>query len=137
MRSGDATVTDALTLPWTTEEHVRRIAGLADEPAWLLADRLEGLARAAELPIESNQLFTSYVDLRAAKLAEIEPYLETGDAAEVSDAIPAGASGFLEVREDRVVGRALAPGLRESGVIVDSFANVLRDRPDLLQRFLP
>jgi Fe-S cluster assembly scaffold protein SufB len=35
------------------------------------------------------------------------------------------------------VGRALSPAAREAGVIVDSFANVLRADPKLLERFLP
>jgi len=130
-------VSDVLTLPWTTEDRARRIGGSAAEPAWLIADRLAAIEIAGSLPIESNSLFTSYVDLRAAKLAEIEPYLETGDATEVSDGLPGGAAGLLEVRGDRVVARGMTAPLREAGVIVDTFANVLRSRPELLQRFLP
>ncbi len=132
-----AEVSDVLTLPWTTEEHARRIAIGAGEPSWLLADRLDGLGLAASLPIESNMLFTSYVDLRAAaRLADLEPYVQTGDATAISAELPPGAAGLLQVQEDRVVARALAPRLREAGVIVDTFAEVLRSRPVLLERYL-
>jgi Fe-S cluster assembly scaffold protein SufB len=130
-------VSDALTLDWTTEATVREISQSAGEPDWLLRDRLEAVTLANSLPIETNQLFTSYIDLRAARFGEIAPYLATGDAAEVSDALPEGAAGLLEVREDRVVGRALTDKARTAGVIVDSFANVLRSQPALLERFLP
>src|SRR4051812_50140506 len=72
------------------------------------AARHDALERALALPIESNQLFKTYVDLRSAKLTEIEPYLETGDAAKVSTVLPEGAAGLLEITEDRVVARALS-----------------------------
>ena len=38
------------------------------EPAWLGADRRAALARFEALPIESNMLYTTYVDLRTAVL---------------------------------------------------------------------
>jgi Fe-S cluster assembly scaffold protein SufB len=132
-----AAMTDALTLSWTTEQHARTISNAAGEPGWLLEDRLDGIRRAEGLPLEANQLFVSYVDLRAAKLTDVDPYRESGDAADVSAEVPGGAAGLLEIREDRVVGRALSPAAREAGVIVDSFANVLRADPKLLERFLP
>ena len=40
------------------------------EPAWLADDRRAALGRYRELPLESNRLYTPYVDLRPADLAD-------------------------------------------------------------------
>ena len=47
--------------------------------------------------------------------------------------MPEGAAAFIEVAEDRVVARGLSEEARAAGVVVDTFANVLRDRPELLK----
>jgi Fe-S cluster assembly scaffold protein SufB len=125
-------MTDALKLPFAGEAIVRGLSASTNEPQWLLHDRLAGLAAYLDLPIETNNLFTLYVDLRQARFAEIEPYTETGDAPQVSDTTPEGASALIEVAEDRVVARGLSPQARDAGVIVDTFANILKTRPQLL-----
>ena len=124
---------DALKLPFAGEEIVRRVSAGNSDPDWLLADRLAGLAAYTELPIETNPLFTLYVDLRAARWAELDPYLETGDAAYVSEVVPEGAAALIEIAEDRVVARGLSAEAREAGVVLDTFANVMRDRPQLVK----
>jgi Fe-S cluster assembly scaffold protein SufB len=127
---------DSLKLPFAGEEVIDSLSAASREPGWLRADRLAGLARYNELPIETNSLFTLYVDLRNARFAEIEPYTDTGDAAKVSDVVPQGAAAIIEVAEDSVVARGLSDEARAGGVIVDTFANVLRDKPQLLQPLL-
>ncbi len=124
---------DALKLPFAGKDVVRGIASAAKEPAWLRDDRLTALAAYNELPLEGNQLFTLYVDLRGARWTDIAPYQETGDAAQVSDVVPEGAAALIEVAEDRVVARGMTETARAAGVIVDTFANVLRDQPQLLR----
>jgi Fe-S cluster assembly scaffold protein SufB len=126
-------MTDALKLPFAGEEIVRRLSADLEEPKWLLEDRLDAFRRYLELPIETNSLFTLYIDLRAARWAEIEPYRETGDAPQVSDVVPEGAAALIEVAEDRVVARAVSKEARAAGVVIDTFRNVLRDRPQLLR----
>src|SRR3989304_6976947 len=106
---------EALKLPFAGEDVVRGISNAANEPAWLRDDRLTALAAYNDLPLEGNQLFTLYVDLRAARWADIAPYQETGDAPEVSDIVPEGAAALIEVAEDRVVARAPAGAAREGG----------------------
>ena len=64
------------TLPFAGEDIVRTISADLEEPEWLLEDRLAALELYNELPVESNKLFTLYVDLRAAKFAEIQPYAD-------------------------------------------------------------
>lgn len=124
-------MSDALTLPFASEETLGRIAKAANEPEWLTAERHDALRRAAALPVEGNPLFTLYVDLRAAKLAQIQPIVETGDAPHVSDVVPDGAAGVLAIDDGRVVARALSPDAQRAGVVLDTFENVLRDRPGL------
>jgi len=123
---------DTLKIPFAGEEIVRGLVTAGNEPDWLLNERLSGLANYLGLPVEANNLFTLYVDLRAAKWAEIEPYLETGDSAQLSAVVPEGAAALIEIAEDRVVARGLSDEARAAGVVVDTFANVLRDRPQLL-----
>jgi len=126
-------MTDALKLPFASEEIVRRISAELKEPDWLLEDRLDAYRAYADLPIETNNLFTLYVDLRAARWAEIDTYRETGDAPTVSEVVPEGAAALIEVAEDRVVARAVSEQARAAGVVIDTFGNVLRERPEVLR----
>ena len=48
--------------------------------------------------------------------------------------LPAGASAFLHIREGAVVGRALSAEARAAGVVVDTFADVLREPPGAARR---
>jgi Fe-S cluster assembly scaffold protein SufB len=126
-------VTDALKLSFAGEGIARRLAQTLEEPNWLLEERLDAFRRYAELPAETNPLFTIYLDLRSARFAEIEPYPATTEASEVSETVPEGAAALLQFDENRLVARALSREARDAGVVVDTFANVLRDRPQLLR----
>jgi Fe-S cluster assembly scaffold protein SufB len=57
-----------------------RLASERGESDWLLADRLAAAEAFAALPIEANQLYTPYIDLRAASLEDAEPYVLDGPA---------------------------------------------------------
>ena len=129
-------MTDALKLAFAGEEIARHLAATFEEPDWLLEERLDAYRRYAELPPETNQLFTTYLDLRAARFAEIEPYKVTGDTTDPSSRPPPGSEALLHVEEDRIVARALSEEARAAGVIVDTFANVLRHSPELLRSLI-
>jgi Fe-S cluster assembly scaffold protein SufB len=129
-------VAPQLNLPFAGEKIVRKVSTALEEPQWLLDDRLAALALFNELPIETNNLFTLYVDLRQARFDEIETYVETGDAATVAETLPEGAAAFIEIAEDRVVARGLSAEARDAGVVLDTFANVLKTRPELLKSAL-
>ena len=122
---------DALKLRFADEATVNRIADIYAEPDWMRADRHAALKLFHDLPLEGNPLFTLYVDLRAAKLDEIEPYLETGDAPEVADVVPEGAAALIEIADDRVVARSLSPAAAKAGVVVDTVTHALAADPDL------
>ena len=84
----------------------------AEEPDWLGADRRAALALFNDLPTETNQLYTPYIDLRAADLDTVHAYGPTEDApgSEVDASWPAGVtvSPLRDwVREDPVVARRL------------------------------
>ena len=53
----------------------------AEEPAWSGDDRRAALGRYRELPVESNRLYTTYVDLRAAALEDVLPAYRAAIAA--------------------------------------------------------
>ncbi len=123
-----------LTITFADEETVRERVAAAGEPDWLLADRLTALARAADLPVETNRLYTLYVDLRNADLASVRPYLAPaatvapgGDAAA---GLPDGADGLIELREDAVPVCVLSDAARAAGVRLEPLAALARRDAD-------
>jgi Fe-S cluster assembly scaffold protein SufB len=50
------------------------------EPDWLRAERIAAWHAYEALPVEANQLYTPYIDLRAATLDEARPYVLDGPA---------------------------------------------------------
>jgi Fe-S cluster assembly scaffold protein SufB len=48
------------------------------EPGWLREERLAAAQAFEALPVEGNQLYTPYVDLRAASLDDVQPYVLDG-----------------------------------------------------------
>ncbi|MCJ7710126.1 MAG: SufD family Fe-S cluster assembly protein, partial [Chloroflexi bacterium] len=106
-------------LPFTFVDRglVETIAAERAEPAWLLDDRVAALELFEALPVESSQLYTPYVDLRAASLDEAVPYGRTANAAaSTSDGLPDGVAGLMELREDEVAVAALSGAARAAGV---------------------
>lgn len=129
-----------LTLAVPAEAHVRARSLAAAEPAWLLEDRLAALGRFAELPIESNQLYTTYIDLRSARLAEVLPYEAPATAVEAGGdhpaMLPAGADGLIEITEDRLPTLVLSDEARAAGVVLETLGATLRRDPSALRGLL-
>ena len=128
-----------LTLSFVDEATVRDIAAAASDPEWLLADRLAGLRGFEDLPIESNRLYTPYVDLRNAHLSAVRPY-PTGGVRGVGAAgagkLPEGAAAYAEFAEDRLAALVLSPEARQAGVIVETLASLGARDPELLRSLL-
>src|SRR5258706_14817703 len=53
------------------------LAAERGEPAWLRAERVAALDAFEAMPVETNQLYTPYVDLRGAVLDDARPYVPT------------------------------------------------------------
>jgi Fe-S cluster assembly scaffold protein SufB len=96
-----------------------------DEPAWLREERRAAADSFARLPVESSELYTSYVDFRGADLFGVRPYLRTEAVPAEAGAVPEGTDGVIELREDAVVRLALAPGLAERGVALETLGAAL------------
>ena len=127
-----------LTLEFVDEATVRSTAAAAANPDWLLADRLAGLAAFDALPMETNPLYTTYVDLRNARLGSARPY--SGAAAVAPGAgkaaLPEGAAAFAEITENRVTALVLSPEAREAGVILETLADLRNRDPELFRSLL-
>jgi len=128
-----------LTLSFVDEATVRGVAAAGGDAEWLLADRLAGLAAFAALPIETNALYTTYVDLRNARLADVRPY--TGPAVVAAGAakaalLPEGAAAYAEITENRVTALVLSPAAREAGVVLETLDGLRARDPELLRQLL-
>ena len=127
-----------LTLGFVDETTVRGVAAAAADPDWLLADRLAGLHGFEALPIESNQLYTPYVDLRNAHLSAVRPYpAGTSGVARAGKAkLPEGAAAYAEFAEDRLAALVLSPEARDAGVLLETLASLGARDPELLRSLL-
>jgi Fe-S cluster assembly scaffold protein SufB len=128
-----------LTLSFVDEATVRRTARAGGDPEWLLADRLEGLRGFEALPIETNQLYTTYIDLRNARLAAARPYAAPASVATRADAaklLPEGAAAYAEIRENEVAALVLSPEARDAGVILETLAQTQARDPELLRKLV-
>jgi len=125
-----------LPFRFATEALARELAAGRAEPDWLLAERLAAAAAFEALPVESNQLYTPYVDLRGAVLDEVRPWVRTattpeGPAAGAA-ALPDGVDGIIELREDQVAVLSLSPAASAAGVVLETFGTALaRDEAGL------
>lgn len=109
-------------------ELIRRWA--AEEPDWLAADRLAALDAFDRLPIESNQLYTPYVDLRAADLADVRAWeAPAGEPRTTSrDTLPEGAGAVAVFADDAIEAIVVGDEAAAAGVTVESIgALIARD----------
>jgi Fe-S cluster assembly scaffold protein SufB len=106
---------------------VERLA--SREPDWLAAERRAALEAFRALPIESNRLYTPYVDLRGADLGGVEPYDTTAESG-AAGTIPEGASGVASFREDALEGISVDAEARAAGVTIETLAAFVARDPD-------
>jgi Fe-S cluster assembly protein SufD len=105
-----------------------------DEPAWLRDERRAAAEAFARLPVETNELYTTYVDFRSADLFTVRPYVRTASGTAQPGELPDGVDGIIELREDGIGALALAPGLAERGVVLETLAAALaRDAAGIRQ----
>jgi len=124
-------------LPFTFADRALAEALAAEraEPDWLRVERIAACDAFEVLPLEPNQLYTTYLDLRNADLMTVRPYVQTASApnAIASAALPDGAAGLIDLREDGVAGLVLEPAAVAAGVILETFGQALARDPDGLR----
>ncbi len=125
-----------LTLAFIDEAHVRDLSAAIAEPDWLLADRLEGLRAFEALPIENNQLYTSYIDLRNAHLGGVRPVPPTGRPGEDCDELPEGVGAIAQIDEDGVCAVAMSDEARAAGLILEPLLQTRARDPETFRRLL-
>ena len=108
----------------------------AGEPDWLADDRRAALAAFTATPLEPNQLYTTYLDLRGADLADARPYEQPAGAPSGVADVPADAAGIVSFEEDRVVAVALADDARAAGVTLDTLGGLIARDPETARRLL-
>jgi Fe-S cluster assembly scaffold protein SufB len=124
-----------LPFAFADEALARTLAAERGEPDWLLAERLAASTAFDTLPLEPNQLYTTYLDLRLAELGGARPYVRTAASANAiaSVKLPDGVAGLIDLREDGVAGLVLEPAAIAAGVILETFGAALARDPDGLR----
>jgi Fe-S cluster assembly scaffold protein SufB len=125
-----------LPVSFVTADLATTLAAERGEPDWLRDDRLAAIAAFEALAVESNRLYTPYVDLRAAALDGVAPYIRTASTAAASPAAPGSTTasaaadgeiaGILELREDGVSTLALSDAARAAGVRLLTLGELVR-----------
>jgi Fe-S cluster assembly protein SufD len=105
-------------------------------PDWLAADRRAALARFRALPVESNRLYTPYIDLRAADLEAVRPYETPAGEAGRRMPLPEGTAALAALREDAVDALELDDDARAAGVTLETLGALIRRDPAAARRLL-
>jgi Fe-S cluster assembly scaffold protein SufB len=122
------------------EALVKRLASA--EPDWLATDRRDALERYGSVPIEPNQLYTTYLDLRLADLGDARAYESTASTATTStgstaaEAATEGLAGIASFREDKVVAVELDEKARAAGVTIETLSALLSRDSDTARRLI-
>jgi Fe-S cluster assembly scaffold protein SufB len=101
------------------------------EPAWLSADRRAAYERFAALPIESNQLYTTYVDLRTAVLEDVVPWSRSREVELVphgASELDAGTAGLAAFADDHVETLVLDPAVSAAGVTLEALGDFIFEK---------
>src|SRR6185295_14897760 len=118
-----------------TRDDIAAIHAAQAGPDWLLADREAGFEAFDALPAETNDLYTTYIDLRGAHLAETalhrSPRVEP-----TAIELPSGSDGFLVITDGDLTGVALSREASAAGVALTTLADLLEYRPERAKELL-
>ncbi len=123
------TASDLLAV--ATEAAARQLSRDLEEPDWLLDERLDAVRLVAELPDESNTLWTTYLDLRPVRFEDValQGAQDGGRVPREAEAasLPEGAAALINIADGRIIGRVRSQGAADAGVFVGTFAEALAD----------
>jgi Fe-S cluster assembly scaffold protein SufB len=108
----------------------------ATEPDWLAADRRAALAAFERLPVEPNQLYTTYVDLRAAQLAEVAAWEPVSTDPTRTGPPDEGLAAQIAFEDERVPVLAIDEAAASAGVVVEPLVTLVGRDPDLARTLL-
>jgi Fe-S cluster assembly protein SufD len=97
---------------------------------------MAALASFDALPIEPNQLYTGYVDLRAARLADAVAWDGLDNGSDASTELEPGLSALLGFDDHRVSVLAVDEAAREVGVTVEPLGALVERDPGLARSLL-
>ena len=122
------------TLP-VQRDDIDEIANLPGDTEWLAADRQAAFDAFEALPAESNQLYTTYFDLRTVQLANarLTPAPRT---APIAADLPAEGDGILIVEEGDLTGLALSAEATAAGVTLTTIADLAARDPGRVRELL-
>jgi Fe-S cluster assembly scaffold protein SufB len=106
----------------------------ANEPDWVATDRRAALALYEALPVETNNLYTPYVDLRNADLRDVVAFDAAARDAQATIEIPGGAAAIAAIRDDTVEGVALDAEARDAGVTIETLGSFVRRDDETARR---
>ncbi|HEY4632690.1 MAG TPA: hypothetical protein VIH00_02140, partial [Candidatus Limnocylindrales bacterium] len=104
-------------------------------PDWLAADRRAAFEAWARLPGESNLLYTPYIDLRAAQLADAVVVVDVHEV-RPTGTLPPDADGLLELTEGAVTAAVLSPAAAAAGVTLTTIGDLLERDPERARTML-
>lgn len=110
-------------------------AAIAESPVGDRDDRQAALERWTSLPAESNLLYTPYIDLRAARLADAKLVRQSASSMEPMD-VPDDADGILVLTEGDVTGTGLSARATAAGVVFTTLADLWTRDPDAARNLL-
>ena len=114
---------------------IDEVARIQGAPDWLLADRQAGFDAFEALPAEPNMLYTTYIDLRGAQLANAR--LNHSPRTErVPAELPEGSDGLLVVTEGDVTASILSDEATNAGVEFTTVADLLGRHPERVRELL-
>jgi Fe-S cluster assembly protein SufD len=133
-----------LPFRFADEGLARALAAERGEPDWLRAERLEAWEAFETLAAEGNQLYTPYIDLRAADLFEARPYVGTESATATAAAsttasaaeahqLEGDVAAIIDLAEDRVLEARLGREATAAGVRLETLGAALLADPDGLR----
>jgi FeS assembly protein SufD len=118
-----------------TRDDVAAIHAAQAGPDWLLADREAGFEAFDALPAETNDLYTTYIDLRGAHLAETALH-RSPSVVPTAIELPSGSDGLLVTTDGDLGGAALSAEASAAGVELTTLADLLARRPERARELL-
>jgi Fe-S cluster assembly scaffold protein SufB len=106
------------------------------EPDWLVVDRRDAMAAFERLLVEPNQLYTTYVDLRAAQLARVTAWEVAGSDAGQAAPTGEGLAAQAVFEDDRIATLAVDGAAARAGVVVEPLSSLLTRDPELARTLL-